>query len=208
MRDIKTTVRHGLLRQRMTERLRQVGIDIRPYYLFREGTTFDRLSVPSLEGQYRTALLRPEETPSLAALRSWNTSEEILERLDQNNSCVVVWDHERVAGFTWVNPDEVSFRRCDLALRETEAYLYDAFVAPDYRGKGLAPYVRYESYRILHDAGFRTFFSISEYFNAPAIRFKQKLNGEIVRLYLEINLAKRRIGRWILKEYVEDLDGR
>jgi len=42
--------------------------------------------------------------------------------------------------------------------------------------------MRVESYRHLRQAGRHTFYSISDYFNSPAIRFKEKLNAEAIRL--------------------------
>jgi ribosomal protein S18 acetylase RimI-like enzyme len=128
--------------------------------------------------------------------------------LELGHLCIAIWDKSRVVGYIWEDCDKVNDTVCDFALGEREAHLYDAFVAPEFRGKRIAPHMRYESYQILRDAGFRTFFSISEYFNTPAIDFKMKLNAEIVRLYLEIKLGGRRLGHWILKDYVNDLQGR
>ena len=43
--------------------------------------------------------------------------------------------------------------------------------------------------------------STSECFNTPAIKFKEKLNAEVVRLYLHIKLGRRELGQWLLKDY-------
>ena len=90
---------------------------------------------------------------------------------------------------------------CDYELGPGEAYLYDAFIAPDFRGRSLAPYMRAESYKHLRRVGRHTFYSISDYFNSPAIKFKEKLNAEAIRLYLQIKLGGREIGQWMLRDY-------
>jgi hypothetical protein len=61
--------------------------------------------------------------------------------------------------------------------------------------------MRVESYRHLRQAGRHTFYSISDYFNSPAIRFKEKLNAEAIRLYLRIKLGGRQVGQWLLRDY-------
>jgi len=129
-------------------------------------------------------------------------------RLDKGHLCVILKDGERVAGYTWVDLDEVNDSACNYSLGSDEAYLYDAFIAPDYRGQNLAPYMRFECYKHLSQAGRHTLYSISEYFNTPAVRFKQKLHAEIVRLYLQIKVGPHEVGHWALKDYRSPLPDR
>jgi predicted GNAT family acetyltransferase len=125
---------------------------------------------------------------------------QIQARLNKGHLCVVLKSGERIAGYTWADFDEVNDAACDYELGPNEAYLYDAFIAPEFRGSGLAPYMRVESYRHLNRAGRHTFYSISDYFNSPAIKFKQKLNAEAIRVYLRIKLGGRQIGQWLLRD--------
>ncbi len=113
----------------------------------------------------------------------------------------MIKNKERIVGFTWADFGAINDSACDYQLGPGEAYLYDAFIAPEYRGRSLAAYMRAESYRHLRRAGRHAFYSLSDCFNTPAIRFKQKLNAEITRLYLQIKLGKRVLGQWQLRDY-------
>jgi GNAT superfamily N-acetyltransferase len=94
--------------------------------------------------------------------------------------------------FNWANPHEFSGNLCRFDLEPDEAYLYDAYTIPDYRGKRLAPYLRYQTYRCLSRRGMNRIYSISDAFNTPSIRFKQKLKARFVKLGLSIQLLNRR----------------
>ncbi|HEY6599885.1 MAG TPA: GNAT family N-acetyltransferase [Pseudomonadales bacterium] len=146
-------------------------------------------------------MLRPTDIVAVAACVPWGSVEEVQRRLDKGHLCILLRTGERIAGYTWADFDEVNDSACNFELRPGEAYLYDAFIAPDYRGRSLAPYMRAESYKHLRQAGRHTFYSISDFFNSPAIKFKEKLNAEAIRLYLQIKLGGREIGQWVLRDY-------
>ena len=194
-------VRHELVMQRVLERLERVGVFINPYVLFREGVRLPGTTDwPELAREFPSSLLVAADIPAVAACVS-RTEEQIQDRLGKGHLCIVLKNGERIAGYAWADLDEVNDMACDYELRAGEAYLYDAFIAPEFRGRSLAPYMRVESYRHLHRAGRHTYYSISDYFNTPAIRFKQKLNAEAIRLYLHIKLGGHQIGQWLLRDY-------
>jgi len=195
-------LQHGLFAQHVIERLARVGVTLDPYVLFREGVRPHQSAWPGLASEFPSSLLRPSEVAAVAACVS-RTEKQIQARLDKGHLCIVVKNGERIAGYTWADLDEVNDAACDYELGPSDAYLYDAFIAPEFRGRSLAPYVRVESYRHLRQAGRQTFYSISDRFNRPAIRFKEKLNAEPIRLYLRVKLGDRQIGQWLLRDYEE-----
>ncbi len=194
-------LKHGLLTQRVVERLKRVGVDVNPYLLFREGVRPHQTDWPGLAAEFPSDVLRPTDIVAVAACVPWGSVEEVQRRLDKGHLCILLRTGERIAGYTWADFDEVNDSACKFELRPGEAYLYDAFIAPDYRGRSLAPYMRAESYKHLRQAGRHTFYSISDFFNSPAIKFKEKLNAEAIRLYLQIKLGGREIGQWLLRDY-------
>ena len=196
-------VRHGLVTQRVIERLRGVGVNLNPYLLFREGVRPHQIDWPELALEFPSCVLDAPDMAAVANCVPWSTPERIQARLDKGHLCILLKHGERIAGYTWADFHEVNDSACDYELHPGEAYLYDAFIAPEFRGRSLAPYMRAESYRHLRDAGRHTFYSISDYFNAPAIKFKEKLNAEAIRLYLQIKLGRRQIGQWLLRDYEE-----
>jgi hypothetical protein len=196
---VKDAVRYGLVTQRVINRAKGMGVTINPYYLFLERPT-GTLPEPPGEG-FTASLLAAEDLEAAAARSTWATVEVFRERVDRGHVCVVVKNGNEIAGYTWADLSEVNDSACDFALEPGEAYLYDAFIVPEHRGQALAPFMRTCCYMHLQAAGVQRFYSISDYFNTPAIRFKLKLDASIVRLYLELKLGSRQLGQWVLKEY-------
>ncbi|MGI9258047.1 MAG: GNAT family N-acetyltransferase [Gammaproteobacteria bacterium] len=193
--------RNGLVTYRLEKRLTRLGLDLNLFWLFREGTTTDEDSSAELTNTYPSSILESSDLESATAYESWHTVESFQSRLNEGHVCIAVKDAGRVIGFTWANPRNVHDSACDYPLESGEAYLYDAYVAPAYRGKGLAPYMRKECYRHLHQLGIESYFSISDYFNTPAVRFKKKLRAIPVRLFLKIAVGRRFRRTWVLRDY-------
>jgi len=201
MPALKKAVRHGLVMKRIIAHLKRVGLDINAYYLIREGVRFDSIVSPAMDKKYSSDLIAEGDLAQIDASTNWVTESKLRDRLEKGHMCVVLKHGGVVAGYTWADLEEVNDVSCDYVLQEGEAYLYNAFVSPDYRGCGLAPQLRYECYKYLREAGIDTFYSLSSYFDTPSVRFKEKLNAEIIRLYLRVKVGKHNIGQWILKEY-------
>jgi ribosomal protein S18 acetylase RimI-like enzyme len=201
VRGLPNAIRHGLVTQRVIERLKRIGIHFNPYYLLREGVRPHQTDWPELASEFPTSVLDPADAALITACHPHRHIDDVRARLDKGHLCIVLNHGTHIAGFTWADFDEVNDSACDYLLGSDEAYLYDAYIAPEHRGRGLAPYMRTESYRHLRQAGRHTFYSISDYFNTPAIRFKQKLNAEFARLYLQINVGSRELGQWCLRDY-------
>lgn len=200
-RAIGNAFRNRLLMQWVIGQLKRLGLDINPYYLIREGIQAHNMDSSNSAVDFSSAVLSPQDLPALAACTDWATLERLQDRLDRGHLCVVLKFGEQLAGYTWADFDEVNDAACDYDLRPDEAYLYDAFIVPEHRGRSLAPYMRLECYKHLRQAGRHTFYSISDYFNTPAIRFKQKLHAEKIRLYLRIKVGPYELWQWVLKDY-------
>jgi len=200
MSTLLNAFRHGLIAQRVIARLDRLGVTIDPYILWREGVRPYPNDWPGLAQDFPSSVLDASDIPAVAACVS-RTEEQIRARLNKGHQCIVLKNGGTVAGYTWADFSELSDAACDYELSPGQAYLYDAYIAPKFRGRGLAPYMRVEAYRHMHQADRHTFFSISDYFNSPAIKFKEKLNAEAIRLYLRIKLGDRHIGNWLLRDY-------
>lgn len=198
---MKTAVQHGLVMQRVVEGLRRIGLDFNPYWLFREGTAAHQTDWPELAAEFPSTVLEAGDIPVMTACSQWNTEERLRTRLAKGHLCVVLKHEGQIAGYTWADLDRVSDYACTFPLGADEAYLYDAYIAPKFRGRSLAPYLRAESYKHLHAAGRHVFYSVSDFFNTPAIKFKRKLNADVMRLYLQIKVGRRELGQWVLRDY-------
>jgi len=106
-----------------------------------------------------------------------------------------------LVAFTWCDFENFSFESFCYDLSEDEAYLFDMYTLEAYRGKGVAPYLRYQFYRELALQGKKRLYSVSDCFNTPGIKFKLKLNARIIELGLLVELfGKWQFGR-IIKKY-------
>lgn len=93
------------------------------------------------------------------------------------------------------------FRKRAFELQPNEGYLHSMYTFEAYRGKNLAPYLRYHSYEFLEKEGVDTFYSVSEYFNKSTIKFKKKLNSKPKKLILSVVIFKKLTFNISLKKY-------
>jgi hypothetical protein len=150
------------------------------------------------------------------------TEEYFLERLRNGQKCFGLKYRGELAAFTWCDLDWCShvyfkgkttghtFTWCNIdrcahgyrfPLKDNEAYLFDAYTLMHFRGKGLAPYIRYRCYKELAKSGRHKLYSISECVNTPSIKFKKKLNAKFPELRLSVELFKKWSFDLHLKKY-------
>jgi GNAT superfamily N-acetyltransferase len=97
----------------------------------------------------------------------------------------------KIIAYSWINLEECHYTGNRFRLKENEAYLFDMYTAKPYRGKNIAPHLRYQIYKSLNEMGRETFFSVSEVFNRPSIKFKKKLKARFLKLCVFIELFKK-----------------
>lgn len=103
--------------------------------------------------------------------------------------------------FFWINLTECDFEPIKFHLGKDEAYLKDMYTMESYTGKNLATYLRYKSYPILKEMGREKIYSVVEYFNTSATKYKQKLNPEKLKLILYIQICKKLRWSVTIKSY-------
>jgi len=69
--------------------------------------------------------------------------------------------------------------------------LFDLYTLISFRGRGIAPYLRYQMYKELFRLGRKRLYSISNRYNTASIRFKTKLNAKILYSGVHLELLKR-----------------
>jgi hypothetical protein len=198
--SIRTAIRYNLVIQKLLGRLQGVGISIEPFYVIQEGVgATTPLEWGDRYRRYTTCFLGEEDMP-LAAKCSGGSIEIYLDRLARGHECFGVRDGDRIVALMWCDP-----KRFHLAysfdLKDNEVYLYAATTDRSDRGRNLAPYMREHAYRALRNRGIDVFYSASDFFNAPAVRFKQKLGAKFLKLCLLVRLGNKREWVWVLKAY-------
>ena len=130
------------------------------------------------------------------------SDEELTALLEAGAKCIAIKDKREIVAFMWISFDVVSIYSIDMKLKNDEAYLWSMYTVESHRGKNLAPYLRYKSYEILKDLGRVRLYSVSVFFNSPAVRFKEKLNAKKLKLILFIKIFNRFQWRFTLKSYI------
>ena len=102
--------------------------------------------------------------------------------------CLALKHQGRLVAFTWCDLNECTFRGHRFRLKDNEAYLFDMYTIEKYRGKGIAPYLRFQLYRELRKLGRVKLYSVSGYLNKSAVKFKDKLGAKQLKLGIYINL--------------------
>jgi ribosomal protein S18 acetylase RimI-like enzyme len=199
---IRQKLRYGLMMKVVLDRFAMMGLQILPFYLVEE-----RLSeevAPAFEKGFEDleiVPLGPEEMETVARVRDHEFSrEELLERLKRGNQCLGVKQDGALAAFTWADLSECTSEWWRFPLKDNEAYLFDAYTLEAFRGRGIAPYMRYACYMALNRMGRDRFYSVSEVFNAPSLRFKERLRARLLSLWVSVQLFRRYRWTWKLKD--------
>jgi len=183
--------------------LYKLKISIDYYYIVQEGLAGGKITAyeSGFDG-YTLEYLGPEDIDSLCAIPlRITTRSQYVDYFKHGCLCLGLKKEGKLAAFTWSNLKQMSYAVHSTPLKSDEAYLFDAYTLMDYRGKGIAPYLRYQMYKELAKLGRVKLYSISEYLNKSSIKFKKKLNGQIIALHVWIRLFDKWEWHKLIKEY-------
>jgi len=183
----------------MFRRLARLGLRLHPFLLVREGGEPRRPDRPDERFQFGPVtaddideLLRMEPRPA----------RDVLERrFAEGKLCHGVRDGSRLVAKTWSDLADFNYPPAYRRLEADEAYLFAAYIDPACRGHNLAPFMRAECYAVLRAMGRTRLWSYTDYYNAPARRFKTKLGAVDEALCLHIDLFDRWSKTLTLRRY-------
>lgn len=195
--------RYGTLLLSLQRRLYRLGININPFYLVLERQS--ETDIPELKDNledYRFEFLTSEDIITISQTDLIRGEETDFKKwVDQGWKCLVAKHQGKVVAYTWIDLEECHFIGDRFRLKDNEAYLFNMYTANSFRGKNIAAYLRYETYKALKEMGRDTCYSISELANKPSIKFKQKLGAKFLKKSLYIELFKKIRLRIPLKTY-------
>lgn len=201
LRKIKLRVQHVLILQTIKELLDRIGIKIVPFYLYQEGFFITKIPyIQEMTSDYSIHMLGSEDMAIIADINR-DREEKYLASLKAGEKCIGIKHKGEIAAFMWITFTEIRYNLTLIHLKGNEAFLRSMNTLEPYKGRNLAPYLRYKSYLILKEMGRDTFYSISECFNFPAVRFKEKLKAKKLRCILYIELFKKNRWSFVLKSY-------
>jgi len=203
LKKIRLKIRYGLTLQVIRNQLFKIGIEFSPYYLFQEGINVtEKPEIKGMDTDYSSELLKPEDMKTIGAINYAGFSEDkLLALLKTGELCLGIKHNNEIAAFMWVNFTELKYKSTTIHLKEDEAYLWFMYTRESYRGKNLAPFLRYKSYEMLKEMGRDKLYSISDYFNSPAVAFKKKLNAKKLKLILFVQFFSKLYRSFIIKSH-------
>jgi len=207
---IRRRLRYSGLIRLLLEVWAKVGINIRPFLLYREGIFDDTLENLFAEFEsYETKFLNAASMAPIAALAELPgrniSGQDLQQRIHMGNKCFAITKNGELAAFTWCDFTNCTFSGYPFSLKANEVYLFDAYTFLPFRGKGLAPYIRYLLYIEMARRGRDTCYSISERFNLPSRKFKEKLKAQKLLSGIYIMLFSRWRCSVFLKKYTRNV---
>ena len=201
-RMIQSRIKHGLLLLTIRNALMRIGLDFEPYWVELEGLSL--CDEPKLKNDdpknYILKKLDDQIILDQYELLSWNTS-ELIPALQSEHYSIGLYNKDRLAAFMIIRIGQYTYKNRKIPLKRNEAYLENMYTYESFRGRNLAPFLRYQSYKLLEEEGKTSCYSLTQYFNKSSLRFKQKLNAKHLELWLHLGLFKRFQWNFLLKTY-------
>ncbi len=179
---------------------RNLKLSFLPYYLTEEALEPVKFTDNDPAG-FEVCLINTKDLEEAAFLNHAHKLEHWKALLDKGHIFIALKKSDKLAAYCWVDPEEFSFRAGSSPLGPGDVYLYNAFTLEEFRGLGLAPYLRKHCYQVLRAQGFRRLFSITEYFNTSAINFKKKLGARFISCNLRLSFRNREFCHLLLARY-------
>ncbi len=144
-------------------------------------------------------LLQETEVDEYVALRPTSDPAEVRRRLAAGQQCFTARHEGRLVHVCWVATHRawIGYLQREIALAPDEAYIYDAFTAPDWRGQNISPARSAHMQRALWAAGTRRLLTVIMPENRPAFRPPAKTGYRPIGVlgYVRLGPWRRDFGR-------------
>lgn len=198
---IRQKFKYGLVWYSIRNILAQCGLDMLAYYwVVEDKVMVDIPKIKDQESNYGLRYLKREELVVMDQISGVNV-EALQLQLDEGAECIGLVNGDVIAAVMFIEYGTIIFKKRRFELKSNEAYLSNMYTFNAHRGKNLAPYLRYQSYLLLRERGYNTFYSVTAYWNKSSVKFKEKLGAIPQALYLHVGLVKRYNFNFLLREY-------
>ena len=201
LRLIPKRIQDGQVLFSIRNLLIRVGIHIGPYYWVREGAyPIDEPKIRLDTTKCKVSYFSLEELEEIKKTKTAFGS-DFTGLLKDGQKCLGIKFDNEIATFMFIQYDDLLFRGRMFKLNENEVYLQNMFTYDKFRGKNLAPYLRFQCYQLLNQEGIDKIYSVTTYFNKSASNFKKKLKAENLQLNLYLILFKKYTWNFTLRDY-------
>ncbi|MBJ7880453.1 hypothetical protein [Gelidibacter salicanalis] len=201
IRWISNIIKNGLFCHGIRNRLAKIGFDFMPYFWEIGSIDIEPPQIRDDKSKYQLSVFGVEEITFIMNNVIGIDHKDLMNDFKNGNTCLGIKYEEKISVYSFINHQNFSFRGRKFVLKPSESYVHNTYTFENFRGRNLAPYLRYQSYEYFKGKGIDKYYSISEYFNKPTIKYKQKLNVKPLKLYLSVILFKRWVFNFTLKSY-------
>lgn len=202
LKKISDKISYNLVLQVIKNRLTAIGFEFTASILFQDKiNTIKLLDYEANMPDYKVEFLDASDMKIIGSNIRGYSHEDFLNSLKNGKKCIGVKHRGEILAFVWYDFNECNFQPAWFKLKKNEAYSYRLHTMEPYRGRNIAPYLKYQSYKILEKIGKDTFYSISEYVNSSSLKYRKKLNSKKLKLILFIRLFKKYQWTLTLKTY-------
>ncbi len=201
-KQIITLSKNGLFWHGIRNNLAKIGLDFMPYYWEIGSINIEPPQIRSDNAaKYQLVQIGEKEITFIKKNIIGIEHKDLMNDLKNGDTCLALYYDKNICIYSFIKHKNFSIRGKNFVLKPNEAYVHNTYTFEAFRGKNLAPYLRYQSYQLLENKGVDTYYSISEYFNKPTIKYKQKLQVRPLKLYLSILLFKKWRFNYTLKSF-------
>lgn len=198
---LKSRVQNGLLILTIQNALMRLGFDIDPFVVTQE--KIDYCSKPKMRdgmGDYIFRELNVDEIQKHYETIGMDSC-TLDSLLSSNHMAFGLFFKNQLAAYMMARFTDYTFKSEGFTLEKDEAYMCGAYTYDAFRGKGLAPFLRYRCYEVLCARGYTNFLSITQYFNKSSLKYKAKLNAKFKAIYLYVEFFHSYSRLFSLKTY-------
>lgn len=168
-------------------------IQLIPYYIMEEFCIDQtNLNVPLGKEDFEIGFLTYNDMELLGNHEESNvTTEQLIRLLEGGCLCLAVKYKGAIAAYSWCDLNYLRYKDRIIALKQNEAYLFNARTYRAFRGKNLAPYIRNELCKFLKQRGIERFYSITLWSNTASMKFKRKSGAKPIELFLYVGFFRK-----------------
>ncbi|MCM4170107.1 hypothetical protein DHD32_01345 [Arenibacter sp. TNZ] len=195
-------IKNGMFLFGLKNRLERIGIVITPYYWVKEEA--EECTEPKIKGDVSEFIFRELSLDEMKLISKGIDNfniENLMVNYENSQLCMGLEHNGEIAAYMFIGLKDLDYKGNLFRIKGNEAYLFNMWTFHSFRGRNLAPYLRYKCYQLLNDQGRDTKYSITQYFNKSSIKFKKKLNSKHLKFYLYINLFGKWQKHYLLKSY-------
>jgi len=142
---------------------------------------------PAEEAALTFAPLGADGLAQIAACREMADPDEgvrqLIPRLEQGCICTGMWQEGRLIGYAWANQGANVLEDRDLYRMRTGqsgAYIFDTFIHPEFRGRGLYPVLLRALQERMRALGVQRFYLTVDVYNARSIKEHTRVGARLL----------------------------